>query len=261
VTVCTATAYPTCHTPNAYIVRVDFVGRSFQPFGAWHWAMLILTAIGAVVLIPLGRRLRGRPAEVILCRVFAVVLLTVSVVNFIHDLLPGNFVLSQSLPLQLSDLLRFVAGYALWSRRPWAVSLTYYWGLTLNLQSLVTPNLHYRYSPLYDFSMYWGLHIGVMWAAFLLTWGVGLRPNWRSYWTAVVVTVSWAAIAFTFNLLAGTNYGFLNRKPSTASLFDLMGGWPTYLLVSFVAMMVIWALITLPWTITARQREMRASPG
>ena len=56
-------------------------------------------------------------------------------------LVPPLFDVHQSLPLHLSDLLRLVSGYALWSRRPWAVALTYYWGLTLNPQALLTPEI------------------------------------------------------------------------------------------------------------------------
>ena len=35
---------------------------------------------------------------------------------------------------------------------------------------------------------------------------------------AVLVTVVWAAATFTFNSIAGTDHGFLNGKPHTASL-------------------------------------------
>jgi hypothetical protein len=38
---------------------------------------------------------------------------------------------------------------------------------------------------------------------------------------AVLVTVVWAAATFTFNSIAGTDYGFLNGKPHTASLLEV----------------------------------------
>jgi uncharacterized membrane protein YwaF len=49
---------------------------------------------------------------------------------------------------------------------------------------------------------------------------------------AVLVTVVWAAATFTFNSIAGTAYGFLNGKPRTASLLDVFGPWPVYLLTA-----------------------------
>ena len=86
-----------------------------------------------------------------------------------------------------------------------------------------------------------------MWAAIYLTWGRGMRPDWRSYRLAVVVTVVWAAVTFTFNRIAGTDYGFLNRKPSTASLLDVLGPWPWYVFVAATLVAIVWALMTWPW--------------
>ena len=39
---------------------------------------------------------------------------------------------------------------------------------------------------------------------------------------AVLVTVVWAAATFTFNSIAGTDYGFLNGKPHTAGLLEVV---------------------------------------
>ena len=221
--------------------------------------MLVLTAIGSVVLVVVGRRIRGRAAATVLSRVFAVVLFGFSVVNLIRELLPSVFNIAGSIPLQLSDVLRFVCAYALWSRRFWAVSLVYYWALSFNVQSLVTPNLHLGAHPVYEFIAYWAPHILVMWTVMLLIWGLGQRPDWRSYRLAILATLIWAIVAFTFNVLAGTNYGFLNATPASPSLLDVMGPWPIYLLVAFVAMFVVWALMTLPWTV--RRRISSDLPG
>lgn len=227
---------------------MDLIGTSYSPYGPSQWLMWLVSAIGVAVLIAVGRRIRGTVAATRLCQGFAVVLFGLSLINLLVEVWPANFALDRSLPLQFSDALRFVAAYALWSRRRWAFTITYYWGLTLNSQSLLTPNLHYALAPWYDFSAYWSLHILVLWATVLLTWGLGGRPTWRSYRFAVLVTVGWAALAFCVNLVAGTDYGFLNRKPDSPSALDYFGGWPFYLLVEFVAMIIIWALITWPWT-------------
>jgi hypothetical integral membrane protein (TIGR02206 family) len=52
---------------------------------------------------------------------------------------------------------------------------------------------------------------------------------------------------FPLNASAGTNYGFLNRKPGTRSLLDLLGPWPWYLIPETVLVLGVWALMTLPW--------------
>ena len=82
-----------------------------------------------------------------------------------------------------------------------------------------------------------------------------MRPRWRSYRFAVIATLAWGAFTFTFNAIAGTNYGYLNRKPPTASLLDVLGPWPVYLLTEVAVVLVVWALMTWPWERTRRQGE------
>src|ERR1700739_2348606 len=97
----------------------------------------------------------------------------------------------------------------------------------------------------------------VVWTAIYLPWGRGMRPGWRSYRFAVITTVAWAAFTFTFNTIAGTDYGYLNGKPPIASLLDVLGPWPVYLLTEFTVVLVVWALMTWPWERT----RPRASEG
>ncbi|HEU4907464.1 MAG TPA: TIGR02206 family membrane protein [Propionibacteriaceae bacterium] len=221
---------------------------AFTPYGFAHLALLIVTVIGAVLLVRFGRRHRGTPEAETFTRVFAIVQLTVTLGFMTLWLIPPFFDLQQSLPLHLSDVLRLVTAYALWSRRPWAFALTYYWGLTLNPQALLTPDLHPRIAPALELASYWSQHILVMWAAVYLTWGLGLHPSWRSYRLTLAVTASWIVVVFPINSALGTNYGYLNGRPGSASLLNLMGKWPWYLLTVPALVAAVWALITWPWT-------------
>ena len=101
-----------------------------------------------------------------------------------------------------------------------------------------------------------------MWAACYLTWGLGLRPTWRSYWFTVAATAAWAVVAYVFNVVADTNYGYLNDKPSSASLLDALGPWPLYVFAEIGIVFFGWMLImTLPWVLAARRTtvEQRSS--
>jgi hypothetical integral membrane protein (TIGR02206 family) len=107
----------------------------------------------------------------------------------------------------------------------WLVLLTFAVGarLVLSSQALVSPAHTGPDFPHYGFLAFWAIHLLVVWAAIYLTWGLGMRPSWRSYRITVTVTVVWALFTFAFNSIAGTNYGFLNAKPATPSLLDVLG--------------------------------------
>ncbi|MEV0031151.1 TIGR02206 family membrane protein [Nocardia sp. NPDC050793] len=223
--------------------------RDFSAYGLSHWIVLALFAVGAVLVVVIGRKHRNDTAARRFSRTFGVVTLGLYLAIYLSTLFPPA--LSRSVPLRLTDLATIVAGYALLTHERWAYALTYYWCLTLSTQALISPALQSPDFPNYEFLAFWAIHLAVVWAAIYLTWGIGMHPTWRSYWFAVAVTVAWVAVTFVFNSLADTNYGFVNRKPSTLSLLDVLGPWPWYLATVAGLLLAAWALMTWPWVRSA----------
>lgn len=220
--------------------------REFSAYGPSHWVVLAVFAAGALLVVLIGRRQRNTRTAHRFSRAFGAVTLVLYLVVYLSTMFPPT--IGRSVPLRLTDLATVVAGYALWSHRRRAYALTYYWCLTLSTQALASPALESPDFPHYEFLAFWAIHLLVVWAAIYLTWGVGMRPDWRSYRFAVAATVVWVAVTFAFNSLADTNYGFVNRKPSTPSLLDVLGPWPWYLGTVAVLLLIVWALMTWPWT-------------
>ncbi|RKT86638.1 conserved hypothetical integral membrane protein TIGR02206 [Saccharopolyspora antimicrobica] len=229
----------------------------FVPYGPSHWVLMALIVVGAVAFAAVGRWQRDPRTAVLFARTLAVATLLFNVPLLIYRLLPAQWDVGESLPLHLCDLAWMVAVLALWTRQPLASALVYYWGLTLTPQALITPAFDAPDFPHVDFIEFWGQHLLVIWTAAYLTWGVGIRPSWRGYRFAAAVTVGWGAAMLAFNSWAGTNYGFVSRKPDNPSLLDLMGGWPWYLGVAAVVGLAGWALLTWPWT----RRSASPIPG
>jgi hypothetical integral membrane protein (TIGR02206 family) len=238
-------------------VDVLVVSREFVPFGPSHGVVVAVLIVVAVGLVAIGRAQRGTPAEQRTSRVFAAVFAIFLVPLQVFWMLPSQWGVGYSLPLQLCDLAAVAAVWALWSHSKTASALTYFWGLTLTAQAFVTPELNGPDFPSLQFIMFFGMHCLVVWAGIYLTFGVGLHPDWRTYRITVFATIVWGVVMFAFNLAAGTNYGFLNAKPRAGSLLDLLGPWPWYLLSEMIVGAAAWALITWPWV---RQRGRRRAP-
>jgi hypothetical integral membrane protein (TIGR02206 family) len=232
--------------------------REFSAYGPSHLLILLVFAVGAVVLVVLGRRYGTGTVARGAGRVVAVAMLGVQVGVVVYSSLPSRFGIDHSIPLHLSDLVAVVAVYALWTYRQSAFALTYYWGLTLSTQALFSPALRGPDFPGRDFLLFWSLHLFVVWTAIYLTWGIGMRPGWRDYRITLVFTVCWAAVAMVFNAVTGANYGFLNSKPEIGSVLDAFGPWPWYLIPEAALVLAIWALMTWPWV---RRRRPRTASG
>jgi hypothetical integral membrane protein (TIGR02206 family) len=234
------------------------VADGFEAFTPEHALLLGLLVAGAVVLGWVGARqhasdpLRFR-------RGFAVVIPVFTLPFQLLQLLPGDFTLGTSLPFQVCDLSWMVAVYALWTRRGRAIALLYFWGLTLDLQAAITPSLGETF-PDPRYFMFWGMHFLTFWATAYLVCLAG-GPGWSGYRFALKVTAVWALAVMAFNAVADTNYGYLARKPDSASLLDLLGPWPVYVLVEAAVLAGGWALMTWPWVHADRIVPARPSAG
>lgn len=227
----------------------------FHAFGPSHIGALVVFVVGIVAVIWIGRRHRGTPAEGRFRAGFAIAIPIFTIPLQILQFLPPDWNFDTSLPLQLCDLAWIAGVIALWTRWRWAVALVYFWGIPLTTQAIITPDLVQGF-PSPRFWMFWGMHFLVVWSAFYLAFGLRIAPAWREFASTVAITFVWAVGVFCFNLVTGANYGFLNGKPSTASLLDLLGPWPMYVFIEIALIMAVWALMTWPW-VRARTRRSR----
>lgn len=224
--------------------------RGFSVYGPSHQAVLAVFALGAALLVWVGRRQTESQAR-LFGRILGVLTAAIYGAVLVYSLFPPA--IGRSVPLRLTDLATVAAAYALWSQRHWPFALTYYWGLVLSTQALISPVLVSPDFPHYQFLGFWAIHLLVVWAAIYLTWGRRMRPGWRSYRFTVLVTMVWAAVTFAFNSIAGTDYGFLNGKPATTTLLDVLGPWPVYVVTAALLLLIVWALMTWPWERTGNE--------
>jgi hypothetical integral membrane protein (TIGR02206 family) len=214
----------------------------FETYGTSHLAVLAICAVGIVAIVLFGRRAQGRDVN----RAFAVAILLVTIPLQILQLLPEEWNPRTSLPLQLCDLAWMFAVYSLWTRSRLGATVTYLWGITLTTQAMLTPDLASAF-PEPRFLMFWAMHVLVVWAAVHLVFGLRMLPTWATYRRTVGITAVWAGAVMVYNTVADTNYGYLNGKPDNASILDLLGPWPFYVVAEIVIIMVVWALMTWPW--------------
>lgn len=254
-----APASPGTHTRG--MAAAPLVADGFESFTLEHLGLLGILLVGAVLLGRLGLRWRDGAGEERFRRVFAVAIPVFTVPMQVLQLLPDDFTMGTSLPLQLCDLAWMVAVYALWTRDHRATSVLYFWGLTLSIQGAVTPSLGETF-PDPRYFMFWGMHFLTIWAAVYLVCSAG-GPTWRSYRFTLACTAVWAVLVLGFNALTGTNYGYLSRKPESASLLDLLGPWPVYVLAEVAILAAVWALMTWPWTArtAGRTRTRQSAAG
>ena len=119
-------------------MQATSLASRFSAFDTSHQVVLAVLLAGALLLVWVGRANRGTESGVLVGKLLAVAIMTFTVPLQILYLTPEYWSLERTLPLQLCDLAWMVAVVGLWTHRWWAVALTYYWGLTLTTQAIIT---------------------------------------------------------------------------------------------------------------------------
>ena len=219
-----------------------------------HVGAVLVIAVATAVLVVLARRGPGPWLKML-----ALVLVLDEVSWWVYLLAGGQpgSVLAQSLPLQLCDVAIFVTAAALWARAPLLVEVTYFWGLAGTLQALLTPDLPQHF-PSYPYFQYYIAHGGVVASALLLVVGLRIHPRPGSLLRIAAVTLAYVALVGVVDAITGADYMYLRAKPPSATLLDVLGPWPWYLLGATAIGLVLFAVLDAPFRIS--RQAVRSAP-
>lgn len=157
--------------------------------------------------------------------------------------------LDNILPLHLCDLSAFVAGFALFSRTPFLLTLTYFWGLAATLQALITPAITVGPPALpyiHFFIQHFAIVAAALYVPLVLNWRPE-RPWWKSPLKVFGVSILYHGFALLVNTFLKTNFAFASRPPDNPSLIDHLGPWPFYLFAMQAIALCLYLLLSLPF--------------
>ena len=220
---------------------------TFELFGKGHLGALALIAVIATLLIRKCRQNPQSPGAKTGIALLAFLCFAAYPINLAALFARGgDHSLNVLLPLHLCDIAAIICGFALIKRHPLLCELAYFWGLAGTLQGLITPDISYNF-PDPSFLAFFNLHGVIVITALLLPLGLGWRPYRGAPLRAMLWILIYAAIIFPLNMVLDTNFGYLMEKPSKASLLDVMGPWPWYILSLIGLACLFFFLLNLPF--------------
>lgn len=234
--------------------------EAFQSFSVQHVATVAAVALGIVAMCWSGRRLHGTTAgrryEAALSAAVWAIWLGYIAWNFIEFGWDPRI----ALPLQMCDLVALFAALVFVRPTRELQSLTYFWGLALSTQAVITPDLAGGPDSL-AFWWFWLYHLFVVGAGVYVVAVQGFRPQWRDLRFAVLIGIVYAAMIFTVDAIFDLNYGYLGRAtPTRPTLLDVLGPWPWRVLVMMALASVAMALLWIPWALKRDRGQTPISP-
>jgi len=214
--------------------------QPFILFGTSHRIAIALTLLAPLVLMAVAR---GQPENNRRLRFFLAGLLALNWAGWMLLIyLKGWLNIGNELPLNLCDWATVATLIALVYLRQETYEVAYFWALCGTTQALITPDCKYDFPDL-QFIAFFVYHSGIVAAVLWMTLGLKMRPRWESLPRVAAWSLLYAAVAGTADWLLGTDYGFLDGKPTNPTLLDYFSPWPWYLpelIVAGVAFMLFW---------------------
>ncbi|MEJ7796951.1 MAG: TIGR02206 family membrane protein [Solirubrobacteraceae bacterium] len=229
-------------------------------FSPEHLVALAATALGALLLCAVARRLGERPAAM-LARALAILVLGGFVAEHATYLVRGTWSARVNLPLQLSDAVTLVTVVALWRPRTGLLTeLVWFWALSASLQAVLTPDLGQTFPDILYFT-HFVTHGGAILAAGLLVLGLRRLPRPWAVWRVFGLTAAFAVLAAVGCLVTGGNYMYLRDKPSNGSILDPLGPWPWYVLAAAALGLAMLLVLQAIARVVAWREQARLAPA
>ncbi len=208
--------------------------------GPAHLAILAAIPCLAFALTRVARGRPGRARRIAAC--LGSFLAVNELVWYAWRLHAEGFRFPEGLPLELCDLTLWLTVAATFTRRQAIFEFAWLAGLGGALMAVLTPDLWAP--PLSYPTVYFFLaHGGIVATLLFLVWSGLARPRPGCVWRALLLLNAYAAVIGVFDAVFHTNYMYLRGKPSSASLLDLFGPWPVYLIFAeATAAAVFWLL-------------------
>ncbi|MED4205289.1 TIGR02206 family membrane protein [Neobacillus mesonae] len=225
----------------------------FEMFSGSHFAILALLLIVSIGIFLFRKKLGGinlRAAEIGL----AASLMIFEIVYHLWMLRTGIWNSSHSIPLELCNISFFLTILLLITRKKLFYEILLFTGILGASQALVTPLLSYDF-PHFRFFHFFYTHFMMIWVPLYFTWVQRYRPTiWSVLKLFVFLNVLMPVIMF-INKLVGGNYMFLSHKPDSASLLDLLGPYPVYILSMEGLLIVLSLIVWLAFRVKTRSQE------
>lgn len=159
----------------------------------------------------------------------------------------GSFSLSESLPLYTCRIAILFSIVMLINKSYKIFEFVYFWGVVGGIIALITPDTSSFTFPHFMFDQYFLGHGLLLGAVFYMMVIHGYRVTEKSLIKTFKITVLYAICIIPINFLLKGNYSYLNGKPDTSTLLDLLPPYPYYVPIFIAIMFSFFYMVYLPF--------------
>jgi len=226
----------------------------FTAFSAQHGIPIFIILFAGMLIILFARKYLDEDQQRYLGAAICIIPILAVFGGIYYAYKVGTYSHTTDLPLHLCRITAFISPFIMFTKNRKWLGVLYFWVLVGTLNANVTPDLLEGF-PNLSYIVYFLLHTGLLIIPFYSIFVYGLRINFADFKRTFIYTNIYFVIIHGINYLLGSNYFYTMNKPPVASVLDLMGPWPWYILAVQGLALVLMLLAYLPF-IFARKRGL-----
>lgn len=223
--------------------------ESFKLFSTPHITAISTILIICILIYIYRKQLRERTMNFRFRIILATILTIQQLSYFYWHIFNGTWSLKTALPFNICGASVVMSVVLLITMDKKIFDVLYFWGICGTLQALITPSMdgynfpHYRF-----FQFFIGHGLIVITIIFMITVNK-YKVNFESLKKSFITVNVFAVFIGVFNYFTGANYLFLRHKPDSASLMDMLGNWPWYIVSLEIIAIVFFMIAYIPFRI------------
>lgn len=225
---------------------MDWFGGSyknfdFEMFSISHWMIIAILLAGSTAIFVNREKFfdKNKWRKVEIGAAFSLILIELTYHFWMY--INGDWDVSHAIPLELCSISLILTVLLLLTRKKIIYEILLFTALLGASQAIFTPALNFDF-PHFRFFHFFYTHLMDIWVVLYFTWVRGYRPTIWSVVKLFVFLNVLMPIIMWINKLVGGNYMYLSHKPKTASLLDVLGPYPYYIL-SLEGLLIVLSLI------------------
>lgn len=217
----------------------------FESFSTQHYSALFAFGVISYAVIRQGKA-ASEPQKTNIGLIIAGITFSTLILDATVKLAAGTFDLYGDLPFFMCDFVAMVLPFVIIAQNRKWIGILYFWALAGTMQALLTPDLEAGF-PSFDFFRYFIGHAGIITAVLYTVIVRKIRIGWPDLLNAVIYAQVYLVCVHIINQLLGSNYGYTMQKPPGASILDLLGPWPWYILWGEGIMVGLYLILLTPF--------------
>lgn len=210
-------------------ITAEYQGKPFMLFGTAHLVALAVIVVLSISLYTSRKKFSKRKKQDMRDTIASILILN-EIGWHLWNYFFNEWTIQTMLPLHVCSILIWLGAWMLSSKNQVLYELMYFIGIAGALQALITPDAGIYGFPHYRFFQTFISHGMIIIAALYMTFVEEMRPKWKSIIRVFLITNVYMVAVYFINDAIGSNYLYVNAKPATASLLDMLPAWPTYIL-------------------------------